>query len=75
MSKFDYPKLSVAEIISILADSQIAIITDSDLKNPNPDFISDLYSRLLIYLDILHEYVYYFLGYLDFRELGSLFYD
>ncbi|XP_031265907.1 kinetochore protein NUF2 homolog [Pistacia vera] len=55
MSKFDYPKLSVAEIISILADSQIAIITENDLKNPNPDFISDLYTRLLIYLDILHE--------------------
>lgn len=55
MSKFDYPKLSTAEIITILAESEIAVITDNDLKNPNQDFVSDLYTRLLIYLDILHE--------------------
>ncbi|KAH7575743.1 hypothetical protein JRO89_XS02G0206700 [Xanthoceras sorbifolium] len=69
MSKFEYPKLSMQEIISVLAESQIAAITDRDLKNPSPDFISDLYTRLLIYLDILHEEDH---GQLDFAALDQL---
>ncbi|KAH7575734.1 hypothetical protein JRO89_XS02G0205300 [Xanthoceras sorbifolium] len=69
MSKFEYPKLSMQEIISVLAESQIAAITDKDLKNPSPDFISDLYTRLLIYLDILHEEDH---GQLDFAALDQL---
>lgn len=55
MSKFEYPRLSRLDIITILAESQIAAVTENDLKNPNPDFISDLYTRLLVYLDLLHE--------------------
>ncbi|XP_021283498.1 probable kinetochore protein NUF2 [Herrania umbratica] len=55
MSKFEYPILSRADIISILAESQIAAVTDNDFKNVKPDFVSDLYTRLLIYLDALHE--------------------
>ncbi|XVF30594.1 hypothetical protein REPUB_Repub16aG0071600 [Reevesia pubescens] len=55
MSKFQYPVLSRGDIISILAESQIAAVTDNDFKNVKPDFISDLYTRLLIYLDALHE--------------------
>ncbi|KAK0606228.1 hypothetical protein LWI29_035428 [Acer saccharum] len=55
MSKNEYPKLTVQEIISVLAESQIAAITEKDLKNASLDFISDLFTRLLIYLDILHE--------------------
>lgn len=57
MSKFDYPRLSATEIVTILTETEIAVITENDLKNPNPDFVSDLYTRLLIFLDVLHEYV------------------
>ncbi|KAK4860405.1 hypothetical protein QYF36_023101 [Acer negundo] len=69
MSKSECPKLSIQEIISVLAESQIAAITEKDLKNPSPDFISDLYTRLLIYLDILHEEDH---GQLDFAALDQL---
>lgn len=55
MSSFDYPILSRSDIISILAESQIAAVTDNDFKNIKPDFISNLYTRLLIYLDALNE--------------------
>ncbi|OMP03207.1 Kinetochore protein Nuf2 [Corchorus olitorius] len=55
MSKFEYPVLSRTDIISILAESQIAVVTDNDFKNVKPDFIRDLYTRLLMYLDALHE--------------------
>ncbi|OMO99859.1 Kinetochore protein Nuf2 [Corchorus olitorius] len=55
MSKFEYPVLSRADIISILLESQIAVVTDNDFKNVKPDFICDLYTRLLMYLDALHE--------------------
>ncbi|KAH9741300.1 kinetochore protein NUF2-like [Citrus sinensis] len=57
MSKFDYPRLSATEIVTILTETEIAVITENDLKNPNPDFVSDLYTRLLIFLDVLHEYL------------------
>ncbi|XP_022718650.1 probable kinetochore protein NUF2 [Durio zibethinus] len=55
MSSFDYPILSRGDIISILAESQIATVTDNDFKNMKPNFVSNLYTRLLIYLDALHE--------------------
>ncbi|KAF3452622.1 hypothetical protein FNV43_RR03055 [Rhamnella rubrinervis] len=55
MSKFEYPRISRAEIVSILADFQILSISDHDLLHPKPDFVSDLYTRILIYLDCLHE--------------------
>ncbi|GLT42767.1 hypothetical protein SLA2020_167510 [Shorea laevis] len=55
MSKFEYPILSRADIIIILKQSQIAEVKEGDLKNPNPDFVADLYTRLLIHLDALHE--------------------
>ncbi|KAK5820503.1 kinetochore protein NUF2 homolog isoform X1 [Gossypium arboreum] len=55
MSSFDYPILSRSDIISILAESQIAAVTDNDFKNIKPDFVSNLYTCLLIYLDALNE--------------------
>jgi kinetochore protein Nuf2 len=55
MSKFEYPMLSRTDMISILAESQIAAIIETDLKNPTPDFVADIYTRLLVYLDLLHE--------------------
>jgi kinetochore protein Nuf2 len=55
MSKFEYPVMSRGEIVAILAESQIASISEHDLFNPNPDFISDLYARLLFHIDALHE--------------------
>ncbi|KAJ4821996.1 hypothetical protein Tsubulata_007549 [Turnera subulata] len=55
MSKFEYPKLSRTELMTILAESQIMAVIDSDLKNPTRDFVADLYTRLLINLDLLPE--------------------
>ena len=45
-----------SEIIAILNESKIATVYDEDLINPNPDFVSDLYTRLLIHLDSLQYY-------------------
>lgn len=53
MSKFEYPRLSRHEIVGILAESQIAVISEADLIHPNPDFMFNLYTRILIYIDIL----------------------
>lgn len=57
MSKFEFPKLSRNDIVTILADSQIIAISDRDLVNPNPDFVADLFARILSHIDFLHEYV------------------
>uniref|UniRef100_A0A5B7BJZ6 Putative kinetochore protein NUF2 n=1 Tax=Davidia involucrata TaxID=16924 RepID=A0A5B7BJZ6_DAVIN len=55
MSKFEYPRLRRDDIIGVLADLQIATISEADLIHPNPDFISDLYTKLLFHLDFLQE--------------------
>ncbi|ONI36128.1 hypothetical protein PRUPE_1G570900 [Prunus persica] len=55
MSKFEFPKLSRNDIVTILADSQIIAISDRDLVNPNPDFVADLFARILSHIDFLHE--------------------
>lgn len=57
MSKFEFPKLSRSDIVTILADAQIVAISDRDLVNPNPDFVADLCARILSHIDFLHEYV------------------
>ncbi|KAK9078920.1 hypothetical protein SSX86_002979 [Deinandra increscens subsp. villosa] len=50
MSKFDYPSLPRRDIVGVLADCQIASISESDLNNPTPDFIENLYTRILIHI-------------------------
>ncbi|CAK7355266.1 unnamed protein product [Dovyalis caffra] len=69
MSKFEYPTVSPTDIISILAESQIATVMEKDLKNPTPDFVSDIYTRLLIYLDLLHDG---YEGQIEFSALEQL---
>ncbi|XP_038682613.1 kinetochore protein NUF2 homolog isoform X2 [Tripterygium wilfordii] len=69
MSKFEYPELSRAEMVTILRESQVAKITENDLKNLSSDFVSDLYTRFLIYLDILHEE---YQGQVEFAALEQL---
>ncbi|XP_020213293.1 kinetochore protein NUF2 homolog [Cajanus cajan] len=54
-SNYEYPRLRRPEIVSILAQFQIATVTEQDLINPNPDLISELYTRVLIHLDFLLE--------------------
>ncbi|XP_010533961.1 PREDICTED: kinetochore protein nuf2 [Tarenaya hassleriana] len=66
MSAYEYPRYSRADIITALAESQIASVTDADLKNPSPDFISELYTHLLVHLDILNEED---MGQMDFDAL------
>ncbi|CAL5434484.1 unnamed protein product [Camellia sinensis] len=68
MSKFEYPRLARAEIIGFLSDAQIATLSDADLRNPNPDFILDLYTKILIHLDSLPEDH----GQIDFTALSHL---
>ncbi|KAF8086061.1 hypothetical protein N665_0636s0033 [Sinapis alba] len=55
MSAYDYPKLSRSDIISVLTEANIASVKDADLINPSFDSVSDLYTRILIYLDVLTE--------------------
>ncbi|KAL6125586.1 hypothetical protein ACLB2K_073642 [Fragaria x ananassa] len=54
MSKLVYPKLSRREIVTILVEAQI-IISEQDLLHPNPDLISDLYTRVLTTFYFLPE--------------------
>ncbi|KAB1207037.1 hypothetical protein CJ030_MR7G011358 [Morella rubra] len=69
MSKFEYPIMSRSEIVAILAESQIASISEHDLFNPNPEFISDLYAGLLFHIDVLREEDH---GLLEFAALEQL---
>ncbi|KAK9929263.1 hypothetical protein M0R45_026367 [Rubus argutus] len=55
MSKFVYPRLSRGDIVSILVEAQIIAISEHDLLNPNPDFVADLYTRILTTLDFFNE--------------------
>ncbi|KAL0541111.1 hypothetical protein IC582_021146 [Cucumis melo] len=55
MSKYEFPRLPRADIALLLADNQIAAVTERDLLQPSPDLVSDLYTHLMIYLDLLHE--------------------
>lgn len=69
-SNYEYPRLRRPEIVTILAQLQIANVTEQDFTNPNPDFISDLYTRVLIHLDILLESL--FLSLLFFAPFSIL---
>ncbi|KAK4802961.1 hypothetical protein SAY86_001164 [Trapa natans] len=56
MSRFEYPRLTRSEIVEFLKEYQIIPnITEYHLAELNPDFISDLYTQLLIYLDLFQE--------------------
>ncbi|XP_062029336.1 kinetochore protein NUF2 homolog [Rosa rugosa] len=55
MSKFVYPRLSRSDIVSIVMDAQIMDISEHHLLNPNPDFVADLYTRILIALDFFNQ--------------------
>ncbi|XP_030476821.2 kinetochore protein NUF2 homolog [Syzygium oleosum] len=56
MSRFEYPRLTRSEILSFLVDSQIfSNVSAHHLADPTPDFVSDLYTQLLIYLDSFQE--------------------
>ncbi|CAK9178167.1 unnamed protein product [Ilex paraguariensis] len=68
MSKFDYPRLPRHEIVGILAESQIATVSEADIINPNPDFVSNLYTKILIHIDSLQEDY----GQVDFAALEQL---
>lgn len=55
MSRFDYPTLSRQDIIAVLAESQLATVSDQDLLKPTPDFVTNLYSTVLLHVDSLQE--------------------
>ncbi|KAK1414653.1 hypothetical protein QVD17_30402 [Tagetes erecta] len=68
MSKFEYPRLPRREIIGVLADSQIASISEADLINPTPDFVYNLYTQILIHLGWIQEDN----GLVEFADLEQL---
>ncbi|EOA35165.1 hypothetical protein CARUB_v10020310mg [Capsella rubella] len=69
MSAYEYPRFSPPEIVTALKEAQIVSITEADLKNPSPEFVSELYTRILIYLDALNEEEK---GQVDFEALQQL---
>ena len=58
MSAYEYPNFSRSDIITVLTEANIASLKDADLRNPTFDSVSDLYTRILIYLDVLSEYAF-----------------
>ncbi|KAL7119542.1 hypothetical protein ACP275_02G069400 [Erythranthe tilingii] len=55
MSKFEYPRLPRHEIIAVLAESQIAAVSEADLLYPDPDFICNLYTHIFLHMDALQQ--------------------
>ncbi|PHT51282.1 hypothetical protein CQW23_11029 [Capsicum baccatum] len=55
MSRFDYPTLPRQDIIAVLAEAQIASVSDEDLIKPTPDFVTKLYSSILLHIDTLQD--------------------
>ncbi|GMH25714.1 hypothetical protein Nepgr_027557 [Nepenthes gracilis] len=55
MSTFSHPTLPRSDIVAILSESQIVTIWETDLINPSPKFVSDVYASLLIHLDLLQD--------------------
>ncbi|WVZ25124.1 hypothetical protein V8G54_003668 [Vigna mungo] len=54
-SNYEYPRLQRPEIVTILAQFQVANVTEQELAKPNPDLVSELYTRVLFHLGILLE--------------------
>ncbi|CAA0841498.1 Unknown protein [Striga hermonthica] len=55
MSKFEYPRLPRQELITVLAESQIAVVSEADLLRPDPEQICNLYAHILFHIDIFQE--------------------
>ncbi|KAK4254382.1 hypothetical protein QN277_009772 [Acacia crassicarpa] len=55
MSKFEYPLLSRREITDVLAQFQIANVSEQQLVYPKPEIVSELYFQILRHLDSLPE--------------------
>ncbi|XP_058735788.1 kinetochore protein NUF2 homolog [Vicia villosa] len=54
-SNFEYPTLKRSEIVQILAQFEIASISDHDITNPKSAVVLDLYIRILNHLGFLDE--------------------
>ncbi|XP_020890726.1 uncharacterized protein LOC110230868 [Arabidopsis lyrata subsp. lyrata] len=54
-SAYEYERFSRSQIVAYLKQGEIASVKEEDLKNPTFDFVSELYTRILIYLDALDE--------------------
>ncbi|XP_073145588.1 kinetochore protein NUF2 homolog [Henckelia pumila] len=68
MSKFEYPRLPRHEIIAVLAENQIAAVSEADLLHPDPDFVCNVYTHILVHVDaLLEDY-----GQMEFGALEQL---
>nr|GEX80253.1 kinetochore protein Nuf2-like isoform X1 [Tanacetum cinerariifolium] len=68
MSRFEYPRLPVKEILGVIADTGIATVTEASLTKPNSDFITDLFTRMLVHINCLKEDH----GLVEFADLEQL---
>ncbi|KAK2438409.1 kinetochore protein NUF2 protein [Trifolium repens] len=55
MSNYEYPRLRRQEIVQVLAQFEIASVSENDISNPKPIVVLDLYTRILNHLDFLLE--------------------
>lgn len=68
MSRFEYPRLPLKEIIVVLAETGIATVTEANLTKPNSDFVTDLFTRILVHINCLQEDH----GLVEFADLEQL---
>ncbi|PWA73249.1 hypothetical protein CTI12_AA263490 [Artemisia annua] len=68
MSRFEYPRLPLKEIIGVLADTGIATVTEANLTKPNSEFVTDLITRILVHINCLQEDH----GLVEFADLEQL---
>jgi kinetochore protein Nuf2 len=59
MSNYEYPRLRRQEIVQVLAQFEIASVSENDISNPKPIVVLDLYTRILNHLDFLLEYLFF----------------
>ncbi|GAB2236073.1 hypothetical protein Droror1_Dr00027805 [Drosera rotundifolia] len=55
MTPFSHPTIPRSEIVAVLNECRIAAISETDIQNPSPKFVFDVYSALLFYLDVLQD--------------------
>ncbi|XP_047333644.1 kinetochore protein NUF2 homolog [Impatiens glandulifera] len=55
MSTYDFPRFPITDMIVYLAESEIAELSESDIRNPNADLITNLFTNILIHLNVIQD--------------------
>ncbi|KAK4491248.1 hypothetical protein RD792_001982 [Penstemon davidsonii] len=56
MSKYDYPRLSLHDIIKVLSACNMATVSEADLLRPDPEFICNLYNQILRHMGFKEDH-------------------